>query len=335
MRYIIYGAGGIGGVIGGRLFQAGRDVVLICRGAHLEAIRANGLKLRAPEGDVTLPIPTAGHPRELTFTPDDCVILTMKTQDTAAALLDLETAGGGDLPIVCAQNGVDNERMAARRFARVYAMLVAMPATFLTPGVVVGSATPISGVLHSGRYPHGTDATLETICAEISASHLLAEADSAVMRLKYTKLLSNLGNAIQVITGLGRGDEAARGVFQGVQAEARACYAAAGIEFATDEEYQERVQRHLKMAPVAGEQRGGGSTWQSVVRGLTTTEVDYLNGEIVLLGALHGIQTPYNATLRRLATEIAAAGEQPGRYSFAYIERIVADQQAARAQGAL
>lgn len=331
MRYIIYGAGGIGGVIGGRLFEAGHDVVLVCRGAHLEAIRANGLKLRAPEGDIVLPVPAAGHPRELTFTADDCVILTMKTQDTAGALLDLETAGGGDLPIVCAQNGVENERMAARRFARVYAMLVAMPATFLTPGEVIGSATPISGVLHSGRYPSGTDATLEAICADISASHLLAQADPAVMRLKYTKLLSNLGNAIQVITGLGRGDETARGVFRGVQAEARACYAAAGIDFASEEEYQERVQHHLKMAPVAGAERGGGSTWQSVVRGLTTSEVDYLNGEIVLLGALHRIASPYNAVLRRLATEIAAAGDQPGRYTFADIERIVAQEQAASA----
>src|SRR5258708_3825304 len=46
MRYIIYGAGAVGGVIGGRLFAAGLDTVLICRGEHLEAIRANGMTLR-------------------------------------------------------------------------------------------------------------------------------------------------------------------------------------------------------------------------------------------------------------------------------------------------
>ncbi|MGH2634470.1 MAG: ketopantoate reductase family protein, partial [Tepidiformaceae bacterium] len=81
MRYIIYGAGGIGGAIGGRLFLAGREVVLIARGAHLDAIRAGGLLLRTPEGDHRLPIDVAGHPREIEFRDDDVVLLTMKTQD--------------------------------------------------------------------------------------------------------------------------------------------------------------------------------------------------------------------------------------------------------------
>ena len=106
MRYIIYGAGAIGGGIGGRLFQAGHDVVLICRGAHLEAIQRDGLLLCAPEGDVRLPVQAVGHPREIDFTPGDAVILTMKTQDTERALLDLEASGDGELPIVCVQNGV-------------------------------------------------------------------------------------------------------------------------------------------------------------------------------------------------------------------------------------
>src|SRR5215207_7197961 len=111
MRYIIYGAGAIGGGIGGRLFEAGHDVVLICRGEHLEAIRRDGLLLRSPEGETRLPVPAAGHPREIEFTPDDVVVLTMKTQDTERALLDLEAAGGSGLPVVCCQNGVENERL--------------------------------------------------------------------------------------------------------------------------------------------------------------------------------------------------------------------------------
>ena len=77
MRYIIYGAGAVGGVIGGTLFVAGLDTVLICRGAHLDAIRERGLTLDAPQGPQQLRIPVAGHPRELTFGAGDVVVLTL------------------------------------------------------------------------------------------------------------------------------------------------------------------------------------------------------------------------------------------------------------------
>src|SRR5579875_1917744 len=120
MRYIIYGAGAVGGTIAGRLQQAGRNVVMICRGEHLRVVRERGLTLRTPDGDHQLPVPAVGHPNELTFTPDDVVLLTMKANQTSAALDDLEAAGGYDLPIVCCQNGVANETIAARRFRRVY-----------------------------------------------------------------------------------------------------------------------------------------------------------------------------------------------------------------------
>lgn len=334
MRYIIYGAGAIGGGIGGRLFEAGHDVVLICRGAHLEAIRQDGLLLRSPEGEVRLPVPAVGHPREIQFTGDDAVILTMKTQDTERALLDLETSGGPDVPVICAQNGVDNERLAARRFSRVYGMLVAMPATFLTPGEVTAEGTPLTGVLHAGRYPAGIDPIIERVCADISASRMLAEPDPSVMRLKYSKLLSNLGNAVQVVTQGRRGDPDFRAFMGEVRREALACYEAAGIDSAPEEEYTERVSQHLRIGEVSGQPRGGSSTWQSMMRGHTTLEVDFLNGEIVLLGQLRGIPTPYNSVLRRAATRMAAAGESPGSHSFADLQAMVETERAAQAVAA-
>jgi 2-dehydropantoate 2-reductase len=332
VRYIIYGAGAIGGGIGGRLFEAGHDVVLICRGEHLEAIRRDGLLLRSPEGEARLPVPAVAHPREIEFTPDDVVVLTMKTQDTERALLDLEAAaGGGGLPVVCCQNGVENERLAARRFSRVYAMVVAMPATYLTPGEVVVEGTPLTGVLHTGNFPHGSDEVCMRLCADISASHMLAEPSVDAMRLKYTKLLSNLGNGLQVITDARWGSDEFRGLMAELRREAVACYDAAGLEFATDAEYAERVGRHLRIGEVAGQKRGGSSTWQSLVRGHSTLEVDYLNGEIVLLGVLHGVPTPANSVVRGLATRMAAAGFQPGHYSFADLRAMIDAETAAQA----
>jgi 2-dehydropantoate 2-reductase len=329
MRYIIYGAGAIGGAIGGRLFEAGHDVVLICRGAQLDAIRQYGLLLRTPEGDLRLPVPAVGHPRNVAFTPDDAVILTMKTQDTERALHDLETSGGARLPVVCAQNGVENERLAARRFARVYAMLVALPATFLEPGEVIAGSVPHTGVLHAGRYPHGLDATIEQICTDLSRSRFRSDPDPAVMRLKYTKLLTNVGNAIQVITGGEWSDGGLRTMQREAAQEAIACYQAAGIDFASDEEYAARVNRYYRSGVEDSRRRVVSSTLQSVLKGHTTIEVDFLSGEVVLLGALHGVPTPCNSVLRRIAVQMAAAGERPGRHSVSELAAMVASERAA------
>ncbi|HMO55423.1 MAG TPA: ketopantoate reductase C-terminal domain-containing protein, partial [Tepidiformaceae bacterium] len=102
-----------------------------------------------------------------------------------------------------------------------------------------------------------------------------------------------------------------------LRAEAAAGFQAAGITAVSQEEYTDRVQRHYKAMPVGGQQRNGSSTLQSVLRGSTTIEVDYLNGEIELLGKLHGVPTPYNFAVRRAATLMAARGDKPGSLSLA------------------
>ena len=71
MRFVIYGAGAIGGTIGGRLFESGHDVILIARGQHYSALASGGLSLSSPEDSITLPIPVVDHPRSVRFEPDD------------------------------------------------------------------------------------------------------------------------------------------------------------------------------------------------------------------------------------------------------------------------
>src|SRR5438034_1392911 len=72
--------------------------------------------------------------------------------------------------VVCAQNGVENERQAARWFAHVYGMCVMLPATHLEPGVVVAHSAPITGLLDVGRYPYGVDDVAIAIADDLSAS---------------------------------------------------------------------------------------------------------------------------------------------------------------------
>ncbi len=131
------GAGAIGGVAGARLHQSGQDVLLIARGAHGEAIAARGLTLETPDERVTLPIPVAATPAEAGLRADDVVLLATKSQDTAAAVESLLDGASAGTPVVCLQNGVENERVVARRFAGAYAAVVMSPTVHLEPGVVL------------------------------------------------------------------------------------------------------------------------------------------------------------------------------------------------------
>ncbi|MFU8814635.1 MAG: ketopantoate reductase family protein [Pseudomonadales bacterium] len=314
MRFIIYGAGGIGGTIGGRLFQQGFDVVLIARGEHGSVLQHRGLRLLAPDGDFTLPVPTVTHPRELSWRADDLVLMAMKSQHTVAALEDLLACAPPDIGIVCAQNGVANERMALRRFRRVYGMLVHLPAQHLQPGEVVTHASGRGGILDTGRYPHGVDDACRALMAALEQAGFSAQPDPRVMRLKYAKLLQNLNNALQAATDM-KGES--RDISRLLKREALACFAAAGIDCASVDEFRARHDGVYGMADVPGHPRGGGSSWQSLMRGTGNIEADHLNGEIVLLGRLHGVATPANEVCQAVARRMANERLAPGSFAAA------------------
>ena len=322
MRFVIYGAGAVGGTIGARLFQAGHDVVLVARGDHLAALRRDGLTIADPAGTVTLAVPAVGSPAEAGLRDTDVVILAMKTQHTATALDELVQVAPPNIRVVCAQNGVENERLALRSFAHVDGMVIMMPATHLEPGVVEVWSTPVNGLLDLGRYPTGVDDTTRSIAAALSGAGFDSLALPDIMRWKYRKLLLNLGNAIEVVAAETEWSDPARARLTArLAAEGEAVLAAAGIDVAAVEEEAERRGDLLRIRPIEGRRRKGGSSWQSVARGVGTVETDYLNGEIVLLGRLHGVPTPTNDLLQRLARELAAEGRPPGAYG---IEEVLA-----------
>ena len=125
MRFVVFGAGAIGGVVGACLHQSGHDVALIARGEHGRAIRERGLTFERPGSSITLEIPVAPSPAELEWGGDDIVLLATKSQDTSGALTDLRGAAPIGTPVVCVQNAVENERIALRLFPRVYGAFAA------------------------------------------------------------------------------------------------------------------------------------------------------------------------------------------------------------------
>lgn len=308
MRFVVVGAGAVGGVVGGRLAQHGHDVVLVARGAHGAAIAEVGLLLRSPDDEVRIHIPVVEHPGALQLGGDDLVLLCVKGQDTPAALAALASAPA-DVAVACLQNGVDNERQVLRRTPNTYAVPVMLPATHLQPGVVDASSAPVTGILDVGRYPTGVDDRATALSAALAASTFSSATNPAIMRFKWSKLLSNLANALEAAIG-----EAARGsdLYAMARAEAEAVLSAAAIDAATTEEESARRGDLISLRRVGGQRRGGGSSWQSLARGTGTIEADLLNGEIVLLGRLHGVPTPVNALLQQTANQMAAAGAPPG-----------------------
>ena len=309
MRFVVIGAGAIGGVVGGRLYEHGYDVVLVARGEHRDAIHRSGLRLESPDASVTLDIKVFPDPGAVELTDGDVVVLAVKSQDTVGAVQALAPAAPRTIPVFSFQNGVDNEPAVLRSFPDVYGVYVMCPALHLVPGVVRASSAPVTGILDLGRYPAGVDTTSEAVAAALREATFKSEALPDIMRWKYAKLLANLANAVEVVCGLsGVGGPITRRARE----EGVACLRAAGIEFASHDEEVARRGDLIRPGLVGGPRTTGGSSWQSVSRSAGTVEADHLNGEIVLLGRLHSVPTPVNEALQRHANRIAREHIQPG-----------------------
>ena len=296
MRLVLVGPGAVGGVVAARLVQAGHDVHVVARGAHLAAIRRDGLRVESPGGIDVVPlaasdtIPDGDH---------DAVLLAVKGQDSAPLLPLLR-----DRPLVHLQNGVANEREALRFTPDVYGVPVMLPTSHLEPGVVQQWSWPKPGILDVGRWPGGLDDRAEALAAAFRDAGFESVARPDVARWKYAKLLMNLANAAQA--AFTEPEEVARFA----RREGRDVLVEAGIDVASADEDRERRGDHIQQGHIDGRDRGGGSTWQSLARG-SGVEVDLLNGEIVLQARLLGRDARVNAGLQRIVHEMAAAGEPP------------------------
>ncbi len=318
MKFIIYGTGAIGGTMAARLALSGHDVAAIARGPHLEAMRTAGLRLNRPSGSEVAHFPCHAGPEEIAFDPGDVVLVTVKSQHTAEALERLAAAGVREQAVVCAQNGVANERAALRVFENVYGLLLMMPATHMEPGVVSAFGMPCPGILDIGRFPRGTDATVTRLVKAFNAAGFAAYARDAVMADKRGKLLLNLRNVIEAAVGSG---SAADAWYDRARAEAERVFDVAGLGWTDVGANDPRRAELMTDTPIEGVERVGSSSRQSLVRHAGSIETDYLNGEIALLGRLHGVPVPVNAFLCRLGRELVAGRHDPGAVPADLIEK--------------
>jgi len=141
-RVGVVGAGGTGGYFGGRLAQAGADVMFLARGAHLDALRTRGLRVRSINGDFELQVEATDDPAAIG--PCDAVLFCVKSYDTESAAALLPPLLHDRTAILSLQNGVDNEEKIGALVGAQHVLggVAYVFATIVEPGVIEHVTAP-------------------------------------------------------------------------------------------------------------------------------------------------------------------------------------------------
>lgn len=331
-RYVIFGAGAIGAAIAGLLTRAGSRVVCVARPAVAEAL-GRGIVLEEHGEETTVTADAVTSLSDLTREDGDVALITTKSQASEEAVRELSEAYDETLPVVCLQNGVRNEVIAAERFKTVYAGLVFFSAVQLEPSLIT---MPQGRTVAIGCYPEGLDDRARRIGADLKDAGLEALPSAHVMSMKWGKLIANLNNATTTITGYwlerAMADPEMRRLMLEVREEGLRVSDAAGIAVEPPlgepsairiREMTEKLRQSLKPAEPARHEVDGdrveqertySSMWQDLYLGRKQNEAEFLNGEIIALGRKVGIPTPYNSILLETVNRMFAEGLKPGLY---------------------
>ena len=302
----VYGAGAIGSLVGARLQEAGANVQLVGREAQVNAIRANGLLVKGLEGShvVRLPATTIldGSP--------DVILLTVKSQDVQDACHEIARRVT-DATVVTMQNGVRSDRQAADILGRdrIVGCVLNISATYLELGVVEQNTRAFFQIGAPFPESAGRVEAVVGLLGPVMKTELVPD----IARARWTKLMANLNNAIMAITGLPIGRALRHpGLVRLSIATIREGVRTAQLGgYGLDQSRRARTFRLMSTLPMSlsyvvfGKRLAGNfppdstygpSTLQSIQRG-SSSELDYLNGEIVTLGERIGRPTPYNSGL--------------------------------------
>ena len=329
MKVCIVGAGAIGACFGLELASAGVDVGLIARGAHLEAMRAHGVRVRDGDGpERRATVRATDEPAA--FGPQDVVIITLKAHSVPALCPRLRPLLGPETAVVTASNGIPwwyfhklGGPHEGRRLesidpggvqweiigpARAIGCVVHTAAEIVEPGVVAVSPHPGRNRLPLGE-PDGTrSARVAVLSKAFIGAGFKAPVRTDIRSDIWVKLWGNLAfNPVSALTGatledIAR-DQGTRAVVEAMMREGQAVGEALGARFAID------VERRIRGAEQVGAHRT--SMLQDLERG-RPMEIDALVGVVAELGRLVDVPTPTIDTVYRLVRRRAV---EAGCYS--------------------
>jgi 2-dehydropantoate 2-reductase len=305
-RVLVAGAGALGSVFGGFLRLAGHDVTLLGRGAHLEAIRAQGLRIDGLWGDHhAAGFGLAASPADACG-PFSAVLLTVKSYDTEAMAAAVAPLVAADGVVVSLQNGLGNaERIAAHvGSGRVLAARVIFGAELMAPGHVRVTvyADPVLVGLWDDAPGTRLDAQARSWAAHFAAAGIPATYSDDLRAALWGKVLYNAAlNPLSALLGVqygALGEHAhTRAVMDAVIDEAFAVACAEGVNLPWASGAAYRTVFYSRLVPATFHHRS--SMLQDLDRG-RPTEIDAINGQVWTRGAARGIATPVNEVLTRL-----------------------------------
>jgi 2-dehydropantoate 2-reductase len=293
---LIYGAGGVGAFFGALLVRAGRDVHFVARGAQLDAIRRDGLRVRSSLiGDVHVPRVQV-YARAADAPKVDLALVCVKTYQTDSVLDDLAASVQESTIIVTLQNGVESDEVVAARFgwSRVLPAAVYVGATIDEPGVVAHEAP---ARISFGARPGFDPARLEIVREVLAATGQRIQISDDIQHERWRKLVWNASfNTVSAITMRAPADLLAlpetRALLRRLMQEVVDVARAVGIGLVDGD-----VDDHISWTERAPGMRT--STMVDRSRG-RTMEADALIGVIVRKGRERGVATPASETMYAL-----------------------------------
>lgn len=303
MRFVIVGAGGVGGYFGARLAAAGNDVGFVARGPHREAMGRRGLTVRSALGDVHVAAPTV-YADLAEAGPCDCLLVAVKMHDLHALAAGLRPLLRGDTAVVALQNGVEAEEVLCRTLGprAVMGGVAYIFAHIAEPGVVHHDGR--TARLAFGELDGLESARQAALFSACNAAGIDAESSDRIDELIWRKfvLLAPLAGATclgRCPVGGVRDDPRLAAKLAAMVGEAAALGRARGVALPADLE-----SRTLTM--IGRLDPGMKTSMLTDLEAGKPLELDWLNGAIVRLGAEAGLETPANADV--VETLRAAAG---------------------------
>ena len=288
MRIVVMGSGGTGGFFGAKLARAGEDVTFVARGAHLAALRGEGLRIRsAVEGEWSVPAPAVERLDGLP--PVDLVLFCVKSFDTEEAAALIGPVVGPDTGVLSIQNGVDNEEKLARVLGggHVLGGAVRVFATIAAPGVITHT---FGGHLTFGEMDGRETARARAFLSACQKAAVPAELVSDVTRAlweKYVFLTTHAGMTAvtRCPAGVLRAVPEVREVYRRTVTEILAIGRAAGVTL--DDGMLEQGFKFLDtVAPNAF-----SSLHHDLIHG-KRLELEALHGHAVRLAERHHVPAP-------------------------------------------
>ena len=308
MRIAVFGAGGVGGYFGGRLAQAGQEVIFIARGVHLEAMRRRGLRVDSLKGDFILPsVQATDDPAQVGEV--EAVLVAVKAWQVPQAARAMPPLVGERTCVLPLENGVEAPEQLAEALGapRVLGGLCHISSYIAAPG----------HIKHVGIKPHVALGELdgrrseraEQLRLTFEQAGVWAEVPADIQAAMWEKFLfiaaiSGVGAVTRAPAGVMRQVPGARGLLEAAMQEIYALARARGVKLADD-----IVARTL--AFVDGLPPGVTASMQRDILEGRPSELASQNGAVVRMGAQAGAPTPVNAYLYHslLPQEMRARGE--------------------------